>query len=414
MRSASNAYWSPIAEAVVSELQRNPPSISKPCGYPRTMPIPYGRQTIEEDDVAAVVEVMRGDWLTQGPSVASFEKAFANVCEAPCAVAFSSGTAALHAAAHVAELRAGDELLTSAITFAASANCGAYVAVTPTFADIDPCTWNISTTTVKAALAARTRAIVPVHFAGLPAPVAEIRAAAGDTVTIIEDAAHALGALTPDGPVGACRHSDMAIFSFHPVKAITTGEGGMITTRHSELAERLREFRTHGMVGDPSRLERAEGGWYSEQQDLGFNYRLTDMQAALGCSQLAKLERFVTRRNELAERYRTLLADVEQLDLPPAAPAGYRHAYHLFVVRHRDGAGGRRRLYEGLREHGIMAQVHYLPVYRHPWYQRTYGYHEGLCRAAEDFYAGCLSLPCFPALTDIEQEHVAATVRALA
>jgi perosamine synthetase len=378
------------------------------------MPIPYGRQTIEEDDIAAVVEVMRGDWLTQGPHVASFEMAFAEACEAPHAVAFSSGTAALHAAAHVAELHAGDELLTSAITFAASANCGAYVGATPTFADIDPATWNVSSETVHAALTARTRAIVPVHFAGLPAPVGEIRAAAGDAVTIIEDAAHALGALTPDGPVGSCHHADMAVFSFHPVKAITSGEGGMVTTRRGELAERLREFRTHGMVRNASRLERAEGGWYFEQQDLGFNYRLTDMQSALGRSQLAKLERFVTRRNELAESYRALLADVEQLELPPAATAGQRHAYHLFVVRHRHGASARRRLYEGLREHGVLAQVHYLPVYRHPWYRRTYGYNDGLCRAAEDFYAGCLSLPCFPGLTDDEQESVAAAVRTIA
>ena len=378
------------------------------------MPIPYGRQTIEEDDVAAVVQVMRGDWLTQGPNVASFENAFAQACEAPHAVAFSSGTAALHAAAHVAELRAGDELLTSAITFAASANCAAYVGATPTFADIDPTTWNVSTETVQAALTARTRAIVPVHFAGLPAPIPEIRAAAGDAVTIIEDAAHALGALTPDGPVGSCRHADMAVFSFHPVKAITSGEGGMVTTSHGELAERLREFRTHGMVRDASRLERAEGGWYFEQQDLGFNYRLTDMQSALGRSQLAKLERFVTRRNKLAERYRALLVDVEQLELPPPAPEDQRHAYHLFVVRHREGAGARRRLYEGLRERGIMAQVHYLPVYRHPWYRRVYGYGEGLCRAAEDYYAGCLSLPCFPALADTEQESVVAAVREFA
>jgi perosamine synthetase len=377
------------------------------------MLIPYGRQTIEEDDVAAVAEVLRGDWLTQGPSVRSFEDAFAQACDTPFAVAFSSGTAALHAAAHVSDLRGGDELLTSAITFAASANCAAYVGATPTFADIDPCTWNISTDTVQASLTAHTRAIVAVHFAGLAAPVAEIRAVVGDTVMIIEDAAHALGALTPDGPVGACRHADMAVFSFHPVKAITSGEGGMVTTRRGELAERLREFRTHGMIKDPCRLEHTEGGWYSEQHDLGFNYRLTDIQSALGRSQLAKLERFVSRRNELAERYRLLLADVDPLELPPAPREGQRHAYHLFIVRHRDGPAARRRLYDGLHERGIMAQVHYLPVYRHPWYQRTYGYRQGLCPAAEAFYAGCLSLPCFPGLTDDEQERVAQAVRAL-
>jgi perosamine synthetase len=378
------------------------------------MPIPYGRQTIEDDDVAAVVEVLRGDWLTQGPSVVTFEEAFARACDAPYAVAFSSGTAALHAAAHVAELGPGDELLTSAITFAASANCGAYVGATPTFADVDSATANVSAETVRVTLTERTRAIVPVHFAGLPAPVAEIRAAVGDTVTIIEDAAHALGALTPEGPVGACRHSDMAVFSLHPVKTITSGEGGMVTTRRDDLAERLREFRSHGMVRDPARMERSDGAWYHEQQDLGFNYRLTDIQSALGRSQLTKVERFVARRNELADRYRYHLADVEELELPPAAPLGQRHAYHLFGVRHRDGAPARRRLYDGLRERGIAAQVHYLPVYRHPWYRRTYGYRDGMCPAAEVYYACALSLPCFPGLTDVEHEQVIAAVRALA
>ncbi len=377
------------------------------------MPIPYGRQTIEEDDVAAVVEVLRGDWLTQGPNVGAFEEACAAVCDAPHAVAFSSGTAALHAAAHVAGLGPGNELLTSAITFAASANCGAYTGATPTFADIDPTTWNVSASTIADALSARTRAVVPVHFAGLPAPVAEIRAAVGDDATIIEDAAHAIGARTSEGPVGACHHSDMTVFSFHPVKTITSGEGGMVSTRSSDLARRLREFRSHGITRDPQRFRREEGGWYAEQHDLGFNYRLTDLQSALGRSQLAKLERFVARRNEVADRYRELLGDVAELELAPAAPPGARHAHHLFVVHHRGGAPARRRLYDGLHERGILAQVHYLPVYLHPFYRDTYGYADGMCPAAETYYAGCLSLPCFPALTDAQQELVAAAVRDL-
>ncbi|HYM44927.1 MAG TPA: UDP-4-amino-4,6-dideoxy-N-acetyl-beta-L-altrosamine transaminase [Solirubrobacteraceae bacterium] len=377
------------------------------------MPIPYGRQTIEDDDVAAVVEVLRGDWLTQGPNVRAFEEACAAACDAPHAVAFSSGTSALHAAAHVADLKPGDELMTSAITFAASANCGAYTGAKPTFADIDPGTWNVSASTVADTLTPRTRAVVPVHFAGLPAPIAEIRATVGEGVTIIEDAAHAIGARTPEGPVGACRHSDMTAFSFHPVKTITSGEGGMVSTRSSELARRLREFRTHGIVKDPQRLRREDGGWYAEQQELGFNYRLTDLQSALGRSQLAKLERFIARRNEVAGRYRDLLGDIAELELAPAAPPGARHAYHLFVVRHREGTAARRRLYDGLHERGILAQVHYLPVYRHPFYQDTYGYTEGQCPAAEAYYAGCLSLPCFPALTDAQQELIATAVREL-
>jgi perosamine synthetase len=378
------------------------------------MQIPYSRQSIEDDDIAAVVTVLRGDWLTQGPMVASFEEAFAARCEAPHAVAFSSGTAALHAAVHTAGIGPGDELLTSAITFAASANCGAYVGARPTFADIDAASWNVSAQTIARALTPATRCVVPVHFAGLPAPLRAIRRAVGDDVTIIEDAAHAIGAYTSDGPVGACRHADMAVFSFHPVKTITSGEGGMVTTRDSDTAQRLREFRTHGMVKDPSRLERREGGWHYEQHDLGYNYRLTDLQSALGLSQLGKLERFVTRRNELATRYRQLLGDLEQLELAPAAPSGERHAHHLFVVHHRDGAPARLRLYEGLQARGIMVQVHYAPVYLHPWYRDTYGYGAGLCPTAESYYAGCLSLPCFPALSDSAQDQVVRAVRELA
>lgn len=384
-------------------------------GYARAMPIPYGRQSIDDADVAAVVAVLRGDWLTQGPTVSAFEDDLAAACEVPYAVAFSSGTAALHAAVHIAGLGPGDELLTSAITFAASANCGAYVGARPTFADIDLGTRNVSVQTITAALTPATRCIVPVHFAGLPAPVAAIRAAVGDNVTIVEDAAHAIGARTPEGPVGSARHSDMVVFSFHPVKTITSGEGGMVTTRDRRTAQRLREFRTHGIVKDPARLERHhEGGWHYEQHDLGFNYRLTDLQSALGRSQLRKLEPFVTRRNALATRYRELLGDLDQLELSPAAPPGYRHAHHLFVVRHRQGAQARRRLYDGLHERGILAQVHYAPAYLNPWYARTYGYSAGLCPAAETYSAGCLSLPCFPALSDEEQEQVAAAVRELA
>jgi UDP-4-amino-4,6-dideoxy-N-acetyl-beta-L-altrosamine transaminase len=369
--------------------------------------IPYGRQTIEDDDVAAVVEALRGDWLTQGPAVAAFEAALADLCGAPYAVAFSSGTAALHAACHAAGAGPGDDVLTSALTFAASANCAAYVGATPRFADIDPSTWNVSAETVAAALTERTRAVIPVSFAGLPAPVAQLRASLPEDVVLIEDAAHALGARRPDGPVGDAVHADMSVFSFHPVKAVTTGEGGAITLRDPELRDRLLTFRSHGMTKDPQRLERPdEGGWYMEQQDLGFNYRITDLQSALGLTQLAKLERFVAARNAIAARYRAAFEGVDQITVAPAAPGGGLHAYHLFVV----GVAGRRALYDGLRERGVGSQVHYLPVYLHPWYRRTYGYAPGLCPAAEDYYAGCLSLPCFPALTEAEQDTVIAAV----
>jgi perosamine synthetase len=372
--------------------------------------IPYGRQTIEDDDIAAVVEALRGDWLTQGPRVAAFEAALAEVCGAPYAVAFSSGTAALHAACHAAGLGAGDELVTSAITFAASANCAAYVGATPHFADIDPATWNVSGETVAGALTDRTRAVVPVSFTGLPAPLEELRAAIGPDRVLIEDAAHALGARTASGPVGSAEVADMSVFSFHPVKAIAMGEGGAVTVRDPELRDRLLSFRSHGMTKDPERLERLdEGGWYMEQIELGFNYRLTDIQCALGVSQLGKLERFVAARNAIADRYRAAFAGVDGIRLPPPAAPGGRHAYHLFVVEVDD----RRAVYDGLRERGVSAQVHYLPVYLHPWYRETYGYGPGLCPQAEAYYADCLSLPCFPTLTEAEQDTVIEAVREL-
>lgn len=372
------------------------------------MAIPYGRQSLDESDIRAVDDVLRSDWLTTGPAVEAFEREFAAACDAPYAVAFSSGTAALHAAAAVAGVGPGDEVLTSAITFAASANCAAYVGATPTFADIERDTWNVSGATIGAALTERTRAVIPVHLAGLPVPTGEIRAAVGDHVVIIEDAAHAAGAVTPDEPVGACRHSDMAVFSFHPVKTMTTGEGGMVTTRSGDLRDRLAAFRTHGQDAPPAGSDEP---WLRPQTTLGFNYRLTDIQSALGSSQLKRLGAFVARRNELAERYREALAGVDALELAPAAPPGHRHAYHLFVVRCRAGAQARRDLYDTLRERGIYTQVHYVPVYLHPWYQRTYGYRAGLCPEAERYYAGCLSLPCFPGLTESEQDLVIRELR---
>jgi perosamine synthetase len=379
------------------------------------MPIPYGRQAIDDEDVRAVDAVLRGDWLTQGPTVVAFERAVAEACEVPYAVAYSSGTAALHGAAFAAGLGPGDELVTSAITFAASANCGAYLGATPRFADIDPATWNVDPETITAAVTARTKVVIPVHFTGLPAPVAAIRERLGEQVRIIEDAAHAIGARQPDEPVGACLHADMAVFSFHPVKTVTSAEGGIVTTRDPELHQRLVDFRTHGMVRDPARLRRPdEGGWYMEQQALGFNYRLSDVHSALGLSQLTKLEHFVARRNEIAARYSAELSSLPQLTLAPEPGEDQRHGRHLYVIWHRDGAAARRRLYDGLRDRRILAQVHYLPVYLHPYYEDAYGLRPGLCPRAEEYYAGCLSLPCYPTLTAEQQDEVVAAVRELA
>ncbi len=378
------------------------------------MSIPYGRQSIDDADVEAVAAVLRGDWLTQGPEVEAFEEAIAEACAVPYAVAFSSGTAALHGAAFAAGIGAGDELVTSGLTFAASANCAVYLGATPRFADVERSTWNVSAATVAGVLGNATRAVVPVHYAGLPAPVEEIREAVGEDIAVIEDAAHALGADVDGEPVGSCLHSDMAVFSFHPVKAIAAGEGGMVTTPDPELRDRLLGFRNHGFVRESERLTRQDGPWYHEQQMLGLNYRLSDIHSALGRSQLRRLGEFVARRNQIATAYREGFADLESIELPPAAPEGTTHAYHLFVIRHRDGAEGRLRLYEGLRERGIFAQVHYIPVYLHPYYRERFGYEPGLCDEVERHYDSCLSLPCFPALTEDEQSRVIAGVRELA
>ncbi len=351
--------------------------------------IPYGHQLVDDDDVAAVVAVLRGDWLTQGPHVAEFEDRLSQVTGARYAVAFSSGTAALHGATHAAGLGPGDLVVTSPLSFAASANCARYVGADVAFVDVDPNTLNLDLTQIPT----DADALVAVHYAGLPMDLASL---ARRPRVVIEDAAHAIGASTPDGPVGNCAHSDLCCFSFHPVKTITTGEGGAVTTNDPDLAERLRRFRHHGIQSNPS-----EGGWAYDIAELGYNFRLTDTQAALGTSQLAKLERFVERRNELADRYRQALASVAGVTLPPEAPSGARHAYHLFPVQVHDRAD----VYRELRARGIGVQVHYVPTYRLTAYA-------GGDQSPADFthteaaYSGLLSLPLYPALSDSDQDLV--------
>jgi UDP-4-amino-4,6-dideoxy-N-acetyl-beta-L-altrosamine transaminase len=375
--------------------------------------IPYSKQSLDAEDRAAVAAVLAGDWLTQGPAVSSFERAFAARCGVPHAVAFSSGTAALHGAAFAAGVGAGDEIVTSAITFAASANCGAYLGARPRFADIEPDTWNVSAASLEKAMGPRVKAVIPVHFAGLPTPIEPIRELVGPDVAIVEDAAHALGGNAGGEEVGSCAHADMAIFSLHPTKAITSGEGGVVTTRDPQLAERLAVFRQHGMVRERERLlhGEGEGPWYHEQQQLGFNYRLSDIHAALGESQLGKLDDHVARRNAVAARYREALAGIEGLELPPEAPADALHAYHLFVVHLSEGADRRLALYRRLLENDIRSQVHYVPVYLHPYYREAFGYGPGLCPEAERYYSGCLSIPCYPDLAPAEQDRVIEVVR---
>lgn len=348
--------------------------------------IPYGRQSVDDDDIEAVAKVLKGDWLTQGPHVEEFEQAVAAVVHSRHAVAFASGTVALHAAVAAAGLGPGSVVATPSLTFVATANCARYVGADVSFVDIDPRTLNIDLTQVPP----HADAVVAVHYSGLPVDLAALKGAR--LPIVIEDAAHALGASTPDGPVGNCAHSDLCMFSFHPVKSITTGEGGMITTNSEELDHRLRTFRNHGITRKPEL-----GGWYYEIDGVGTNARLTDMQAALGVSQLSKLERFIARRNELADRYRSELSDLP-IVLPPAAPPGWRHAYHLFAIQVKN----RGHVYDTLREHGIATQVHYVPVHHHPLYARA---DRNLPRT-DEAYEGLLSIPLFPAMTDDEQTTV--------
>jgi perosamine synthetase len=368
--------------------------------------LPYGRQEISDADVEAVVATLRSELITQGPAVERFERVLAERVGASHAVAFSSGTAALHASAFAAGLAEGDEVITSPITFAASANCALYMGARPRFVDIDPATWNLDTAAVAAAIGERTKAVVAVSYAGLPVDLAPLAHARG-RVALIEDAAHALGSHRSGVPVGGAGGADMTAFSFHPVKVVTTGEGGAVTTEDDELARRLRLFRTHGITREGISPGPTDGGWYYEMRELGFNYRITDFQCALGVSQLARLDGWVERRNEIAERYRELLAGEQRIELPPRTPAGSLHAHHLFPIRVRAGAEARLRAFEALRGAGILVQVHYIPVYRLPYYRDRLGYPQDACPHAEELYAGLISLPMFPALTDTDLERVA-------
>ncbi|MBE0417167.1 MAG: UDP-4-amino-4,6-dideoxy-N-acetyl-beta-L-altrosamine transaminase [Coriobacteriia bacterium] len=381
--------------------------------------IPYGRQTISEDDVAAVVEVLRGDWLTQGPAVERFERAVAEHCGVEHAIACANGTAALHLAYLGLGLAPGDLLWTSPNTFVATANAARFCGADMGFVDIERDTLNMSVDALEARLADAERSgrlpdvVVPVHFGGAACDmmrISELSRRYG--FTVVEDASHAIGGAYRGTPVGACERSSAAVFSFHPVKIVTTGEGGMVVTNDDAIAERARLLRTHGITRDPMEMEHcAEGPWYYEQLELGFNYRITDIQCALGASQMRRLDEFVARRNELARRYDELLAGLPVA--PQRVPDDVLSAYHLYVVRLDLGAIGprtRTEVFAWMRASEVGVNVHYIPVHLQPYYERL-GFGRGDLPEAERYYAGALTLPLYPAMSEDDQDAVVAALR---
>ncbi len=384
------------------------------------MSIPYGRQDITQSDVDAVVDVLRSDFLTQGPAVVRFEEAVAARVGANHAVAVNSATAALHVACLALGLSEGDMLWTVPNTFVASANCARYCGADVDFVDIDPSTWNMSVQSLRQKLeTARAvgrvpKIVVPVHFAGQPTDQAEIWSLAREYgFSVVEDASHAIGAKRSGESVGSCRWSDATVFSFHPVKIITTGEGGMVVTNDAALATRMAMLRSHGITRDESRfVGESEGPWYYEQQMLGFNYRMTDIQAALGTSQLLRLDSYIDRRNVLAQRYDESLAGLP-LKLPFVRPENIS-AFHLYVVR-LDRATthiSHRAVVEALRSRDILANLHYMPVHLQPYY-RQLGFAAGQFPEAEAHGSEALTLPLYPSMTAHEQDRVVIALREL-
>jgi len=376
--------------------------------------IPYGHQSINDDDIRAVVAVLESDWLTQGPAIEGFEHDFAAYCGARFAVAVSSGTAALHLAALTAGFSAGDEVITSPITFVASANAIVYSGARPVFADIEAETVCLDVDMLEQHLTSATRGLIPVHFAGQPCDIEALsRFADEHNLLIIEDAAHALGAeyrvAGCSYKVGCCQHSAMTIFSLHPVKHITAGEGGVVTTNDKALADRLRLLRSHGITRDPDRLQQQDGPWYYEMQALGFNYRLTDIQAALAASQLKRLDEFVVRRREIVRRYDEAFLSEPRL-VPLSRDQNGISSCHIYVLRCLDL--DRERLFRYLRENGLGVNIHYIPVHLQPWYRDNFASQPGDFPVAEEYYRQALTIPLYPEMNDAQVERVIALVRA--
>jgi UDP-4-amino-4,6-dideoxy-N-acetyl-beta-L-altrosamine transaminase len=375
--------------------------------------IPYGRQDISEDDIQAVVAALKSDFIAQGPAVAAFETAVAQKVGARHGIAVNSATSALHIACLALGVGPGDRVWTSPITFVASANAALYCCARVDFVDIDPVRWTMSVDALEQKLKAARKnntlpkVVIPVHFMGEPCDMAAIAALAKEyDFKVVEDAAHAIGGRYGSNPIGACTHSDITVFSFHPVKVITTGEGGMAVTNDAGLARTLNRLRSHGLTREAGEMQGpSHGGWYYQQLELGFNYRMTDIQAALGLSQLKRLGEFVARRHDLADRYDAILENLP-LQLPVRDPGNYS-GLHLYpvVLKHHD----RRAVYDHMQAAGIGVNVHYIPVHTQPYYQRL-GFRVGDFPNAEQYYERALTLPLYPALSEAEQDQVVAAL----
>ena len=402
-----SAVDAPLAAAGTDTLQY-PAAAGGPAV--RATLLPYGRPQVHEDDIDAVVSVLRSDWLTTGPAVDAFEEAVRSSVGAQRAVAVSSGTAALHAAMHALGVGPGDEVIVPPLTFIATANAVLFAGGTPVFADVDRETLLLDPAEAAARITPRTRAVIAVDYAGQPCDYDALRALCERRgLALVADACHALGATYRGRKVGTL--ADLTVFSFHPVKHITTGEGGAVVTDSAKLAEKMRRFRNHGVSSDHRQRAR-EGTWVYEMVDLGYNYRISDLQCALGASQLKKLPAIVARRREIARRYDEAFSDVAGLS-PLKVAAGVEHAYHLYPVRLDPCRlrADRAAIFSALRQEGIGLNVHYLPVHLHPYYRRRFGLHRGHYPVAEEVYEHILSLPMFHAMSDRDVEDVVAAVR---
>lgn len=372
--------------------------------------LPYGRQWIDDDDIEAVVEVLKGDYLTTGPYVSKFEQAVAQYVGAKYAVAFSNGTAALHGACFAAGISEGDEVITTPMTFVASANCVLYQDGIPVFADIDEKTYNIDPNKIEEKITDKTKAIIPVDFTGQPVDLDRIlEIAKKHNLIVIEDAAHALGATYKGRKIGSI--SDMTMFSFHPVKHVTSGEGGIITTNNKEYYEKLLQFRSHGITRDKEKLNEYHGPWYYEMQFLGYNYRMTDIQAALGTSQLKKIDKFVELRRKYVAMYNEAFKDMDEIITPFQHEDG-QSSWHLYIIRLKLDklTVSRREIFEALQQQNIGVNVHYIPVHLQPYYQQL-GYQKGICPNAEKLYREIITLPLFPAMNEEDVNDVIKAVK---